>query len=50
MIFDFKNKNSKTSKKQIATVDKTNWEKEFLNTFKKLTVRHRAWDIWKKDI
>lgn len=47
MIFDFKNKNSKASKKQITTVDKTDWEKEFLNTFKKLTARHRAWDVWR---
>lgn len=26
---------------------KSDYKKEFLQTFRKLTYRHRAWDIWK---
>lgn len=30
----------------IELQQKTNWEKEFLETFRKLTYNHRTWDIW----
>lgn len=42
---------SKTQKKPesetITSSRKSNGRKEFLETFRKLTYRHRAWDIWR---
>ena len=31
----------------IKETVKTDWEKEFLNLFNKMTYRHRAWDVWR---
>lgn len=36
-----------TSKIEIKSEPKKNWEKEFLETFHKLTYSHRTWDIWR---
>lgn len=47
MIFDFKNKGLKKNAKETTIINETNYEGEFLNTFKKLTIRHRAWDVWR---
>lgn len=33
--------------KPIKETLKTDWEKEFLNLFNKMTYRHRAWDVWR---
>lgn len=31
----------------VNQAEKSDWNKEFLNTFRKLTYRHRAWDVWR---
>lgn len=41
-----KNYEKKEESQPIQEKAKIDWEREFLKTFNKLTVRHRAWDIW----
>lgn len=47
----FSNMEKESEKKEesqpIPGKEKTDWEREFLKTFNKLTVRHRAWDLWR---
>lgn len=33
-------------KVEMRSEPKKNWEKEFLETFRKLTYSHRTWDVW----
>lgn len=42
-----KNEQKIPKEKPIKEIVKTDWEKEFLNLFNKMTYRHRAWEVWR---